>query len=30
MVDGILERVSWHLQGTDFEDDFTIIVIEET
>jgi sigma-B regulation protein RsbU (phosphoserine phosphatase) len=30
MVDGILERVSTHLQGTDFEDDFTLIGLEKS
>jgi sigma-B regulation protein RsbU (phosphoserine phosphatase) len=30
MVDSIVERVGNHLQGTDFEDDFTVIGIERT
>jgi len=29
MVDGILERVSRHLHGAEFEDDFTLIGIEK-
>ena len=30
VVNGLLARVTAHLQGADFEDDFTILGIERT
>ncbi len=30
VVDGLVKRVTGHLQGTDFEDDFTVLGIERT